>query len=113
MDHHAGQAVTPDGWRAADGVIELPSVCARPGNIITDRPFGNFRLSFEWKIAPGGNSGIKYRVQQYGGRWLGCEYQMLDDKGYAGPVRPKHTAGALYDLYPPSANKLVKTARSV
>ena len=47
---------------------------------MTDRDYGDFELLFEWKIAAGGNSGIKYRVRSFDGRMLGCEYQMIDDR---------------------------------
>src|SRR5215831_7436794 len=34
------------------------------GDIITIDTFDNFDLQFEWKIAPGGNSGVKYLVTE-------------------------------------------------
>ena len=85
--------------------IQCQQVQPRPGHIITERPFGNFRLSFEWKISPEGNGGLKYRVRKYDGKWRGCEYQVLDDLAYRKSILPRKSAGALYDLYAPNENK--------
>src|SRR5256885_3925905 len=37
---------------------------AEAGDIITDEQFKNFELALEWKISPGGNSGIFYRASE-------------------------------------------------
>jgi hypothetical protein len=93
------------GWKVTNGMIWLDPSDGRAGHIITKRKFGNFELSFEWKIAQGGNSGLKYRVRSYGDKWNGCEYQILDDDGYRKKFRPLQSAGALYDLYEPNRDK--------
>jgi hypothetical protein len=99
-----GQPVT-QGWEVVDGAIHLKKEGRRSGNIITKEEFGDFDLSFDWKIAERGNSGLKYRVRRYGNRLLGLEYQIYDDRG-RGPS--KGSTGALYDLYEPSAARKVK-----
>ena len=68
-----------DGWEVVDGEIHLRSDRGRAGNIVTTRQFCNFDLQFEWKITAGTNSGVKYRVRNFAGRVLGCEFQILDD----------------------------------
>jgi hypothetical protein len=95
-----------DGWEVVDGVIHRKPG-GKAGNIVTAREFGDFDLSFEWKIAPKGNSGLKYRVRSYGGSWLGLEYQIYDD-GAVKNVRTKGSTGALYDLYEPNDKKALK-----
>jgi hypothetical protein len=75
-----GQAVS-GGWQAKDGVISLKKSLLRSGHIVTRQEFGDFELGFEWRLAKGGNSGIKYRVRTYGDRTLGCEYQIYDPNG--------------------------------
>lgn len=102
----SGKPVTA-GWEVADGTIHLKKK-AGGGNIVTAREFRNFSLSFEWKIAPGGNSGIKYRVRNYDGKQLGLEYQIFDDTAGKKPPEAKNSAGSLYDLYGPSAAKKLK-----
>jgi hypothetical protein len=99
-----GKPVT-QGWEVVDGVIHLRKGGPRGGNIVTREEFGDFQLSFEWKIAERGNSGLKYRVRNYGGRMLGLEYQVYDDRGRA-PA--KGSSGALYDLYEPVASRKLK-----
>jgi len=94
-----GQNV-PDGWQADDGMIFLRKNGTTGGHIVTRAEFGDFELRFQWKIAPGGNSGLKYRVRTYGDRTLGCEYQIYDPNGK--PVDPNNKTAALYDLYAPS-----------
>lgn len=101
-----GDPVT-EGWRIENGVISLDA-SSKPGHIITKRLFGDFDLSFEWKIAKGGNSGLKYRVRDYDGYPRGCEYQILDDAAYRSGVTPKTSAGALYGLYEPNQEKILK-----
>lgn len=104
-----GRDVT-HGWKVVDGMIHLKPEERRAGHIVTRRQFGDFRLDFEWKIAPGGNSGIKYRVRDFGWKTLGCEYQILDDQGRHRHIpRTKKTA-ALYDMYGPPAGKPVRPA---
>jgi len=90
----------PDGWEVIDGAIHLRKTKKRSGHIVTRRKYGDFRLSFEWRIAQGGNSGLKYRVRKYGGRTLGLEYQILDRKGVG-----KGSTGSIYALYAPDESK--------
>jgi hypothetical protein len=104
-----GQPVT-SGWEVVNGMIRLNPSKGRVGAIITAKEFGDFRLSYEWKIAAGGNSGLKYRVRRYADRWYGCEYQILDDRAHRQGASPLHSTGALYDLYEPSAKKRVRPA---
>ena len=102
-----GKPVT-QGWEAVDGTIHLKKDGKRAGHIVTAQEYGDFQLTFQWKIAERGNSGIKYKVRSYGGKILGCEYQVFDDGGRK--VNPKNSAGALYDLYEPNSAKLLKPA---
>ena len=93
-----GKPVT-NGWAVEEGAIVRNS---RGGNIFYHREVGDFELRFQWKIAPGGNNGLKYRVRRYGGRILGCEYQLL---GETRRSLSKGSCGALYALYEPNEQK--------
>lgn len=90
------------GWEIVDGAIHLTADGPRAGNIITSSSYANYDLRFEWKIAAGGNSGIKYRVTDFGDRSLGCEYQILDDATHQ-QFGPKQMTGSLYALYEPQS----------
>lgn len=96
------------GWEVVDGAIHLKKEGQRAGHIITERDFGDFRLSFEWAIAKGGNSGLKYRVRSFSNRLLGCEYQIYDDAKRE--LTPKKQSASLYALYAPGEAKLLKPA---
>ncbi len=94
-----------DGWEVVDGAIHLKAGRARAGSIRTVEPFDNFVLEFEWRVAAGGNSGVKYRLKEaeseFGRHFFGCEYQLLDDARHKNGKNPLTTAGSLYGLYAP------------
>jgi len=96
------------GWEIVDGVIHLSKKGGRSGHILTADELGDFNFSFEFKISPRGNSGIKYRVRKYRGRYLGCEYQIFD----AGERKTGglSSTGALYALYAPEGDVPTKKA---
>jgi len=104
----SGQRVTR-GWTVEDGMLVRTG---RGGSIFTAEEYGDFDLSFEWKIARRGNSGVKYRVAFYEkGVYghpglLGCEYQIYDD-AFRRPG-PKHSTGAIYELVGPSDAKKLR-----
>lgn len=88
-------------WIVEDGAL---TVKGRPRELRTSAVYGSFDFTFEWKIAPGGNSGVLYRVEpQYHPPQSGPEYQVLDDDNTAEGKIPTHRAGAVYDLYVPAA----------
>ena len=101
---------TLDGWEKRNGeapknwVVENGTLYRQSfgGDLYHEHWWQDFELTFEWKIKAGGNSGVKYRVQQYGTQPLGCEYQLQDDK--QAPLT-KQSTGGLYAIYAPSANK--------
>jgi len=99
-----GKPVTK-GWEVIAGMIHLKPSSNPTGHIVTEREYGDMDLSFEWKIARGGNSGLKYRVREYDGGARGCEYQILDDAHYHKSVSPRTSAGALYGLFEPNQKK--------
>jgi hypothetical protein len=65
------------GWVVEDGWLHC--LGKGGGDIITDAEFDNFELRWDWKLAPAGNSGVKYFVLESRPQLLGHEYQMLDD----------------------------------
>jgi hypothetical protein len=87
---------------------------------MTEGTWRDFELAFEWRVAPGANSGIKYNVSEamstvappvYAA--LGFEYQVLDDDLHPDALNgPNRTAGALYDLVPPGPGKQLRPVGS-
>jgi len=116
-------------WVVVDGAIKkiasgnVPRVSdGRPlngGDLMTVDTFGDFELTWEWKVTPGANSGVKYNVSEamsvgQGGSGgpshsaLGFEYQILDDDRHEDGKLPTHRSGALYDLIAPSDAKALR-----
>jgi hypothetical protein len=79
------------------GVGRQPASGGRGGNLLSKENYGDFDLWFEWKISTKGNSGIKYRVMQYGKSWLGPEYQIQDDAAFP-KMSAEHYTASLYDI---------------
>lgn len=91
-----------DRWTAENGLI----VCqgGNGGWLGTTRDYADFELRLEYKLKPGGNSGIYLRAPEEG--WisrLGMEIQILDDfhPSYANLDFYQHT-GALYHVAAPA-----------
>ncbi|MCY3019057.1 MAG: DUF1080 domain-containing protein [Planctomycetota bacterium] len=99
------------GWDVVDGCLHHKPK-GGGGDITPDGAVENFELSIEWKIAPGGNSGIKYRVAESPGQKsaFGCEYQILDDERCPEGKKGKVSAASLYDVLPPNEKKKLKPA---
>lgn len=78
------------------------------GDIVTKDEFGDFELTFEWKVAEGSNSGVMYRVGlgEKAPYFTGPEYQILDDQRHADGKNPMTSAAALYALYAPNEKHL-------
>jgi hypothetical protein len=94
-----GKPTISDGWKVQDG--SLTRVGAG-GDIITNDEFKNFELMIDWKIEPGGNSGIFWRAAEDTDAiyWNAPEMQVLDDAKHPDGQSPLTSAGAAYDLYP-------------
>ncbi len=118
-----GHAVVPaEHWKVDDGAIrKIASARVRVqsdgqpvdgGDLMTERTYRDFELSWDWKISAGGNSGVKYNVSEELSAALapphaakGFEYQMLDDDRHPDGKLAIHRTGALYDLVAPVADK--------
>jgi hypothetical protein len=94
----------PPNWRI-DEEGNLAWV-ARGHSLITREVFGDFELEFEWRVSPGGNSGVFYRVVEGLGaiHTTGPEYQILDNQRHGDGRHPRRTAASCYDLYAPAAD---------
>lgn len=101
-------------WSVKDGMIVcdgtgLGEGSANGGSLMTIKQYGNFELSAEWKVSPGGNSGIIYHViekPEYKHDYeSGPEYQILDDAGWKDPLTDAQKAGSNYDMFAAPANK--------
>jgi hypothetical protein len=96
-------------WAIKDGMVSVSaSDGSETGNdIVTKEKFGPFEMTFDFKLTPKANSGIKYFVDEKydsGGKsGIGLEYQILDDEGHPDAkmgVVGNRTLASLYDLIP-------------
>nr|WP_210520946.1 DUF1080 domain-containing protein [Hymenobacter terricola] len=101
-------AFPAQGWQIADGALTVLSSegkeAANGGDIVTNAEYAAFDLSFEFKLTPGANSGVKYFVtldEKTEGSAIGLEYQVLDDALHPDAKLGRdgdRTLASLYDL---------------
>jgi hypothetical protein len=91
-----------DTWHFKDGVLYTEG--ENGGWLATLRQYDNFKLSLEFRVPPGGNSGVFIRSPLEGDpAYTGMEIQILDD--YAEEYRslnPYQYTGSIYDVQAPS-----------
>jgi cytochrome c len=107
-----GNQARPHRWALSGGTLCLraPDNPRGPWThedlVITPQPAADFEFEFEWKISPGGNSGVFYKVSErleYEKPWAtGLEYQLLDNQAAEDNKLPNHRAGSAYDLVGPA-----------
>ncbi|GIX00623.1 MAG: hypothetical protein KatS3mg111_3955 [Pirellulaceae bacterium] len=91
-------------WEISDGELRLVAPRGGNGSLLSPPVPAHFILTFQWRIAPGTNSGVKYRVRQWDHRWLGVEYQIIDEPIPLPQISTGSTA-SIYDLIPAALNK--------
>jgi hypothetical protein len=105
-----GDSFPSKGWIVSGGMLTVLSSegkeGANGGDIVTDELFSAFDLSFEFRLTPGANSGVKYFVtlkEKNSGSAIGLEYQILDDALHPDAKLGRdgdRTLASLYDLIP-------------
>ncbi|WP_099367294.1 3-keto-disaccharide hydrolase [Sphingobacterium sp. 1.A.4] len=96
------------GWNIKDGIISVQKSdggeSTNGGDIITEKQYKAFDMSFDFKLTPGANSGVKYFVtlnEKTAGSSIGPEFQILDDALHPDAKLGKNgnrTLASLYDL---------------
>ncbi|MGK6350569.1 3-keto-disaccharide hydrolase [Parapedobacter sp. DT-150] len=105
------QKLAEGGWEIKNGTLSAtPIPHGKQMDIITDKLFENFELTFDFSIYMNTNSGVKYLVKNdftnQKGVYLGLEYQILDDENYKYPERGNlRSTASLYDLIPAGNQK--------
>jgi len=89
-------------WHFENGVLYVEG--QNGGWLATHRQYDNFALSVEFRVPPGGNSGVFIRSPLEGDpAYTGMEIQILDDyAGPAGHLEPYQYTGSIYGIQGPS-----------
>jgi inosose dehydratase len=95
-------------WRVENGTLTVPPKDGQDTrgarDLISSATYDQFELAFEWRISPGGNSGVKYFVLEDMESAIGHEYQVVDDDKHPDAlIGPKRQTAALYDVLPASS----------
>jgi hypothetical protein len=106
------------GWEIKDGLLNVLKSggheSTNGGDIVSINQYKAFDLSFEFRLTPGANSGVKYFVtlaENNPGSAIGLEYQVLDDSLHPDAKLGRdgnRTMASLYDLV-----KAQKTSRFI
>ncbi|BBO32556.1 3-keto-disaccharide hydrolase [Lacipirellula parvula] len=100
-----GKEGWPEGWKLEKGVLHRHG---SGGDLMSKNEYGDFDLKFAWKVSPGGNSGVMYRVseEKEPAYFTGPEYQLLDDAKHKDGQNKVTSSGSLYAMYPPEKDVL-------
>jgi hypothetical protein len=117
---HDGKAIpVPCKWTNQRGrfVLNQPDKTSDfPGeDLVTAKQYTNFILDFVWISSKGCNSGIKYRLKDFGKEgakvnycedfgWLGCEFQILDTF-HEDEDGGRSATASLYTVFAPDKEK--------
>ncbi len=90
-------------WRVEHGMLTVPPTDGQDTrgarDLITTATYDQFELAFEWRVAPGGNSGVKYFVLEDMDSAIGHEYQIIDDEKHPDAlIGPERQTGSFYDV---------------
>jgi hypothetical protein len=98
----------PSCWKVERGTLQAIATSGAVTDLITKEKFHDFELECQWKISPGGNSGIIYRVsEEKKTSWqTGPEYQLLDNTKHKDGGNPKTSSGALYAMIGPASQQI-------
>src|SRR6185503_3802637 len=51
-----------DAWTIEDGCLKANAHPRILEDLFTNASFSNFEFTFDWRVSPHGNSGVKYRI---------------------------------------------------
>jgi hypothetical protein len=51
-------------WKIEDGCLATTKKPRIEEDLISEKSYDDFELKFDWRVSPGGNTGVKYRIQK-------------------------------------------------
>jgi len=107
------QTFPSQGWVVEEGWLHCTGKGG--GDLLTDAEFDDFEVSWEWRQAKGGNSGLKYFVTETRSSPIGHEYQMIDEEGEpdAKQGEGKRVTASFYDVLKPTTKPPTKAPGEV
>jgi len=102
--HVYNRGNTSSAWVVRGGVLYCDSNSdLKKGDLVTDKEFENYELTFDWQLERAGNSGVFVNVQERpdidATYHSGPEYQLLEDS-HADFEKPLKRSGCLYTFFP-------------
>jgi hypothetical protein len=107
MDHWRDpRKMTPpgDAWTIQDGCLKATPKPRITEDLVSSETYSDFELEWDWKIARGGNSGLKYRIQAFpilvaaaGGKFENNVQHALEHQSFERSLIP---AGGKAQIYP-------------
>jgi 3-keto-disaccharide hydrolase len=64
-DDPAQKSPPGDSWTIEKGCLKARPKPRLREDLLTNAAFRDFELQFDWRVAPGANSGVKYRIQDH------------------------------------------------
>lgn len=97
------QGQFPQNAWSVDGNVMRAMAAGPRIDLVSRERFGDFTLSFEWRLPRGGSSGVAYRVSEENGpaAQTGPVMQLLDDERHQDGADALTSCGALYGLMAP------------
>jgi hypothetical protein len=88
--HSYGRAAAGPSWKVADGSIYYDTANEKTlhdRDLVTNNAYENYHIKYEWKIAPKGNSGFLFNVNEDTSKYkltyvTGLEMQVIDNNGH-------------------------------
>ena len=107
--------VSGNRWKVEGGLLTVDPNDGKDTrgqrDIISTETFDRFDLKWEWRVAEGGNSGLKYFILEDMDSAIGHEYQIIDDERHAdAKIGPHRQTSAFYDVLPASVPRPIKPA---
>lgn len=98
-------------WKVEDGTLTLPADDGKDTrgarDIISTGTYDRFELTFDFKVAQGANSGVKYYVLEDMDSAIGHEYQVIDDERHPdAKIGIERQTASFYDVLEPKDRKL-------